>query len=229
MEPPVCWITNAFDRSPGQVVRVEGDSWGPLHGALLNLSYGYGKIFVIPHETVDGRMQGGMAALPIPQFATGIMRGRFHPGDGHLFTCGMFAWAATQIQPGGLYRVRSTGKPAWVPVGLSAREGGMAITFSAPLDRSTATDPHRYGAKTWALRRSEKYGSEHIDERPSPIAAATLSDDDRTVFLDMPEIVPTWCMEIDYSIKGADGTVVNGAIHNTIHRLRDAEPGAGRE
>ena len=23
MEPPVCWITNAFDRSPAELVRVE--------------------------------------------------------------------------------------------------------------------------------------------------------------------------------------------------------------
>ena len=82
MEPPVCWITNAFDRSPAELVRVEsGDpAWGPLRGSLLNLSYGNGKVFVVPHEIVGGRMQGGMCALPIPPFPTGVMRGRFHPG-----------------------------------------------------------------------------------------------------------------------------------------------------
>ena len=26
---------------------------------LLCLSYGYGKIFVVPHEVVEGQMQGG--------------------------------------------------------------------------------------------------------------------------------------------------------------------------
>ena len=69
-------------------------------------------------------MQGGMAALPIPQFPTGVMRGRFHPDDGQLYACGMFAWAGNQTQPGGFYRVRYTGKPAWVPLGLSARKDG---------------------------------------------------------------------------------------------------------
>ena len=88
---PVCWITNAFDRSPGQIVRVERSAWGPLEGALLNLSYGYGKIFVVLPEVVEGQMQGGMATLPIPQFPTGIMRGRFHPRNGQLYTCGMYA------------------------------------------------------------------------------------------------------------------------------------------
>ena len=88
----------------------------------------------------DEKMQGGLATLPIPQFPTGIMRGRFHPGDGQLYTCGMYAWAGNQTQPGGFYRVRYTGKPIYVPVGLSARRDGMAITFTGALDPSTATD-----------------------------------------------------------------------------------------
>jgi hypothetical protein len=222
MEQPVCWITNAFDRSPGEIVRVEGTAWGPLAGSLLNLSYGYGKIFVVVHETVDGQMQGGMTALPIPQFPTGIMRGRFHPESGQLYACGMYAWAGTQTQPGGLFRVRSTGKPVWVPVGLAARRDGVAIRFSGPLDRTTAADPTRYTARTWSLRRTVKYGSDHHDERPCEIPAATVSDDSRTVVLAMPGIVPTWCMEITYAIQGADGTAVTGSIHNTIHHLGDA-------
>ena len=137
MEPPVCWITNSFDRSPGEIVRVEGNGWGPLEGSLLNLSYGYGKIFIVLCERVGEKMQGGMATLPIPQFPTGIMRGRFHPGDGQFYTCGMYAWAGNQTQPGGFYRVRYTGKPLVVPVGLAARRDGMAITFTGALDRSS--------------------------------------------------------------------------------------------
>ena len=119
----------------------ERPAWGPLEGSLLNLSYGYGKVFVVPHETVGGRMQGGMCALPIPQFPTGVMRGRFHPGDGQLYACGLFAWAGDRTQPGGFYRIRATGKPMYVPVGLHARKDGMAITFTDPLDRKAAARP----------------------------------------------------------------------------------------
>ena len=43
MEPPLCWITNAFDRSPAELLWVDSKRWGPLNGSLLNLSYGYGK------------------------------------------------------------------------------------------------------------------------------------------------------------------------------------------
>ena len=69
MEPPVCWITNSFDRSPGEIVRVEGNGWGPLEGSLLNLSYGYGKIFIVLHETggrKDARRNGDAADPAVP-------------------------------------------------------------------------------------------------------------------------------------------------------------------
>ncbi len=172
MEPPVCWITNAFDRSPAELVRVESGirPGGRCKGSLLNLSYGNGKVFVVPHEIVGGQMQGGMCALPIPPLPTGVMRGRFNPADGQLYTCGMFAWAGNQTQPGGFYRIRATGKPMYVPVGLHARKDGIAITFTGRLDRKAASDPKNYGARTWSLKRTANYGSDHIDERPAPIA-----------------------------------------------------------
>jgi putative heme-binding domain-containing protein len=130
MKQPVCWITNDFDRSPSELLRVTGDGWGPLKGSLLNFSYGYGKVYVVPYEKIDGQVQGGMCQLPMPQFPTGVMRGRFHPENGQLYCCGMFAWAGNQTQPGGFYRVRYTGKPVYLPTGLSAKKTGMTIQFS---------------------------------------------------------------------------------------------------
>jgi putative heme-binding domain-containing protein len=221
MEPPVCWITNAFDRSPAELLWVTSDRWGPLTGRLLNLSYGYGQVYVVPHERAGDRMQGGMCKLPLPPFPTGVMRGRFNPADGQLYTCGMYAWAGNQQQPGGFYRVRHTGKPMYLPVGLKAKRTGLEITFSGALDRDSAGDARRYAVKMWSLKRSAKYGSDHYDEKPVGVSAARVSADGTTVVLTMPDLRPTWCMEIRYTLKGADGTAVEGAIHNTIHELHD--------
>ena len=113
-------------------------------------------------------MQGGMCALPMPPFPTGVMRGRFHPTDGQLYACGMFAWAGNQTQPGGFYRVRYTGKPMFVPIGLHARRNGLAITFTGPLDRKTAGDPAHYAVKTWSLKRTVNYGSDHYRRTAGP-------------------------------------------------------------
>jgi putative heme-binding domain-containing protein len=219
MKQPVCWITNAFDRSPSELLWVTGDGWGPLKGSLLNFSYGYGKVYVVPYEKIDGQVQGGMCQLPMPQFPTGVMRGRFHPANGQLYCCGMFAWAGDQTQPGGFYRVRYTGKPLHLPIGLSAKKSGMVIKFSAALDPKTAGDPKSYGVQTWSLKRSEEYGSKHYDEKPATVTAARVSNDGKTVTLEIAGMKPTWSMEIKYNIKTSDGSTLQGFLHNTVHRL----------
>jgi putative heme-binding domain-containing protein len=229
MQQPLCWITNEFDRSPAELLWVDSDAWGPLKGSLLNLSYGYGKIFVVPHERVGGQtrgtpmqriqMQGGMCELPLPQFPTGLVRGRFSPADGALYACGMYAWASNQQQPGGFYRVRYTGRPVHLPIGLRALPRGIAITFSGPLDPDTATDPKNYAVKSWALKRTANYGSDHYDEHSLEVASVELADDGRTARLHMPDIQPTWCMEIRYTLHTTGGKPFRGTIHNTIHAL----------
>jgi hypothetical protein len=219
MEPPLCWITNAMDRSPAELLWVDSDRWGPLKGSLLNLSYGYGKVFIVPHEKVGGKMQGGMCELPLPQFPTGIMRGRFHPVDGQLYACGMFAWSSTQEQPGGLYRIRYAGGDVKLPVGLRAIAGGLEVTFTEPLSPESASDPANFSIQVWDLKRSANYGSEHLNEHRLTIRAAELTSDGRTVRLSIPDIAPTWGMEIVYALKTKDGQPFQGKIHNTIHQL----------
>jgi hypothetical protein len=219
MQQPMCWITNAFDRSPAELLWVPKDAFGPLGGSLINLSYGYGKLYVVPFEDVRGQKQGGMCALPIPPLPTGIMRGRFHPRDRHLYVCGMFAWAGSVTQPGGLYRVRYTGRPAWLPVGLRARRGRLEITFTDPLNAASAENAANYSLKTWSLKRTANYGSEHYDERPLTVTAARPSDDRRTVVLTTPGIQPTWCMEIACRLVGEDGRRVERIIQNSVFAL----------
>ena len=226
MRPPVCWITNAFDRSPAELLWVDSERWGPLRGSLLNLSYGYGKIFVVPHEKVAGQVQGGMCELPLPVFPTGLIRGRFHPGDGQLYACGMFAWAGSATQPGGLYRVRYTGEAVHLPIKLEAREGSVRLGFSGAIDPSSVADPSKFKLKIWSLKRSANYGSAHHDERPLEVTAARLEPDGRTIRLGVPDLRPTWCMEIVYDVRGSGGEPIHGKIHNTIHSLGKAADAA---
>jgi putative heme-binding domain-containing protein len=220
MEPPLCWITNAFDRSPAELLWVNSDRWGPLKGSLLNLSYGYGKVFLVPHEKVGGKMQGGMIELPVPAFPTGVMRGRFHPLDGHLYLCGMFAWAGSATNPGGLYRLRATDKPMHLPLKLNATKSGLKLTFTEPLDPKSI-DVTNVQLKTWSLKRTANYGSKHYDEKPLAIRGTSLSSDGKTLTLDVPELRPTWCMEIKYTLSSSAGQPISGTIHNTIHELGD--------
>ena len=221
MEQPLCWITNAFDRSPAELLWVDSEKWGPLNGRLLNLSYGYGKVYLVPHEDVGGQKQGGMIALPIPQFPTGVMRGRFRSADQQLYLCGMFAWAGSQQQDGGLYRLRHTGKTVHLPVELSAKSDGIELQFSGELDRKQAEDAKNYSVRVWSLKRTANYGSKHYNEKELDVTNARLGSDNKTVTLTVPTITPTWCMEIRYRLESTEATRVEGTLHNTIHRLRE--------
>ncbi len=223
MQPPLCWITNSFDRSPAELLWVDSEKWGPLNHRLLNLSYGYGKVYLVPHENVGDKSsdqkQGGMIELPIPQFPTGVIRGRFRPADEQLYLCGMFAWAGSQQQDGGLYRLRATGKPIYLPVELSATTDGIELQFTSELEVDSAQDPANYAVRVWSLRRTANYGSKHYDEQDLKVTAAHLAEDRKTVSLTIPKIAPTWCMEIRYQLKSSQQQSINGTIHNTIHQL----------
>ena len=203
MEQPMVWITNNKDRSPAELVWVPKNAWGNLGGSLLNLSYGTGRAFIVPHEEVNGQWQGAVCELPMPAFATGIMRGRFG-SDGALYTCGMFAWAGNATTPGGFHRIRRNKKPAQVPLAVHATPGAMSVTFSDPIE------PKDCAMKVWRLKRTKNYGSQHYDEHDLAIKTVKLSDDKCTVTLEIPDLAPTQCYELKINDR---------VLHGTIHEL----------
>ena len=224
MIQPLVWIDQSVDRSPAELVWADSDRWGPLSGALLSLSYGYGHVFlVLPQMTNDIR-QGGVVRIPIAEFPTGIIRGRMNPDDGQLYVLGMSAWATNQmIQVGGIYRIRYTGNDLHLPVSMSALESGMELTFAEALDEDAAMDPDSYVVSTWQLERTRNYGSGRLDTKTLDVDNITLSPDGKTVHLAMPEIEPTWIMQIDYDLSARDGTGFSGSIQNTIYDLETSE------
>jgi hypothetical protein len=219
MEQPLVWVERDRDQSPSELLWVESKKWGALNGKLLNLSYGYGKVFVVPFEKIGNQVQGGIFELPIPRFSTGVMRGRFNPGDGQLYLCGLSAWGSTQPQLGGLYRIRKVNQLMVIPVGIEATKTGMKLTFTEKLDVKTVQDTSRYIVRIWDLIRSRKYGSKHHNEQRLQVAKAELDASGKTISLTIPSIKPTWVMEISYKIKDSRGNNREGLVQNTIHQL----------
>ncbi len=221
MEQPLCWVDMKYDRSPAELLWADSEQWGPLNGSLLSLSYGYGKIFVVLVQDVAGKKQGGIVELPVPQFPTGIMRGRFSPKDGQFYLCGMSGWSTSQmIQVGGIYRTRYTGKPLNLPLKLEALQSGILLTFSDDLDEEEATNIDNYTISTWDLKRTSDYGSDRYNEKELEISVVTLLDDEKTVHIQLPDIEPTWVMEIKYKLQDSEGTTFEGAVQNTIYKLK---------
>jgi hypothetical protein len=103
---------------------------------------------------------------------------------------------------------------------MHAVANGMVLTYSDALDAKSAQNVNNYVVSSWGLRRTEQYGSPRINEKTLPVKNARLSQDRKTIFLEIPDIQPSWCMEIKLSIASEDGTPVKQQIHNTIHTLK---------
>ncbi len=229
-DKPLLWLphNSMVDNSSGGQAWVIGSRWGLPEGSLLHLSYGTSSLFLISWSKEGAVPQGGCVRFPLA-FNTGIMRARFNPKDGQLYVCGMRGWQTNGNKDAGFQRVRYTGKTVHMPVGYKIKKNGLSLTFSAPLDRSSAAAKDNYSAEAWNYLWTENYGSPevHLDDPkkkghdPFDITAVTLSADARTVFLEIPGIRPAMQMKLRYEITAADGAALQADFYSTINQVGD--------
>jgi hypothetical protein len=220
MAPPLLWVDKAIDRSPAELLWINSAKWGALDGALLNLSYGQGRLEIVFADGTGDSAQGALCRLPIPDFPTGIMRGRVHPTDGQLYLCGLSAWATSQTeQEGGFYRLRPTGQPATLPTAWHILADGIELTFSEPLSAASASELSRYVVKVWELKRSANYGSPRVNEHALRVTRAEVLADPRKVRLTIPSLAPATIIELTCRLPDTTGAEVTRVVTGTIHRV----------
>ena len=258
---PLCWMPKRVDNSSGSQVWVTSDKWGPWKDQLLHLSYGTCSVLGVLREEVSGAnvpsalsprpatvQQGGVVRFPL-NFQSGIMRARFNPADGQLYVAGLRGWQTTGVKNGAFQRVRYTGAPVRMPIGLHATKRGVRLDFACALDPASANDPQNWNVEVWNYVWSSAYGSPEIStletaEKPGELGkdgepqytraqaaqkkhdpltvkSATVSEDAKSVFLEIPEIKPVMQMSIKFGLKTADGADLRSEVINTIHALGD--------
>ena len=228
-DPPVTWIPHKVDNSSGGQVWVEGGKWGALEGELLHLSYGRCEMFLVLRDEFGDIIQGGVAKFPF-RFNSGAMRARFNSRDGQLYVSGLQGWQTSGAKDGCFQRVRYTGKPILLPVGLQVHEDGILLEFHQELDQELAEDPGSYSVKQWNYRWTKAYGSNHykpsapdqIGEDPVPVLSARLQQGGKSVFIKTAKLQQVMQMEIAYDLESLDGDEMIGKVHNTIHQTRPA-------
>lgn len=233
---PLCWIPRMTDNSSGGQVWVTSDRWGPLQGQLLHLSFGKCRLLVALREPIVGNEQGGDphgghsgvqgGVFDFPwQFDSGLMRGRFSPLDGQLYLAGLKGWVTSAVQDGCLQRVRYTGQSVDLPEAVRTYPNGLAVRFTTPLDADAAEDPDVYRLEGWNYRYSKDYGSPDL-KLSDPLAeghdewtvrSATLQEDGRTVFLEIPGLIPMHQLRIEYELVNQSGRAFQGKLDYTIH------------
>ena len=175
-------------------------------------------------------------------FSSSAMRARFSPVDGQLYLAGFQGWQTSAARIGGFHRVRFTGQPLRTVTALRTCDKGVYLTFSEPLDEETAADKESYGIEIWNYLYSPSYGSPEIsilnpdrkvemgkqNRAPLPISAVSLSADKRTVFLQVDGMRPVMQMKVTWNVDAADGALVRGELHNSVHVL-GADPGMPKQ
>jgi uncharacterized protein DUF6797 len=224
----ICWIphNSGVDNSCGGQAWVPDDRWGPFKGYLLHLSYGKSSLFLVPTESVDDTIQGGVVKLPL-KFDSGIMRARFNKVDGQLYVCGLKGWQTNAVKDGCFQRVRYTGKPVKMPNAVHVTDRGIHVGFTAPLDPKTAGDAQNYSIEQWNYKWTSNYGSPEVSVKepgrtghdPVEIKSAKVEADGKGVFLEVPGLAPVMQMKIKFGINAGDGTPMSYEIYNTINKV----------
>ena len=225
-DPPLCWIPRLTDNSSGGQCWTPDASFGLPAGSLLHFSFGQCRALLALRESYDNNWQGGVISLPW-RFQSGLSRGRFSPHDGCLYVSGLKGWTTSAVQDGCLQRVRYVvGDVPW-PVKMESYRNGIAFTFGCRLDKVSAEDPENYDVQACNYRYSQAYGS--ADYHPShptvegrddwDVASVTLFEDQKTVFLDIPDLTPVMQVIVNWSIMSADQAALANSYNGTIHHL----------
>lgn len=232
-DPPLCWLPFAVDNSTGGQVWVPKNTWGPLAGELIHLSYGQVTAFHALTQKVGEVMQGGVVRLPL-NFVSGSMRGRFHPKEPHLYVAGLRGWQSRAARDGSLQRVRRTAQPLRRLSGVAFHKASITLEFTTPLDRETAGDLESYQIQQWNYRWSKEYGSDHysvtdpakkvgrkgeLKGDPVKIASAKLSADGKSVTLTTQPLQPVMQIAINIDLEGSDGSEIVQDYYGTINAL----------
>jgi glucose/arabinose dehydrogenase len=223
---PLCWIPHGVDNSSGSQIWIPENHWGPLGGHFIHLLWGRcGSMFVL-RDVVDGVAQGAVAPLP-GRFLSGPNRGTFNPRDGNLYVVGSTGWQTSALKDGSLQRVRLSGKPILLPVAWHAWSNGLSLTFSTPLERESAADAGSYGLREWNYHYAAQYGSKDWSVKDPQkegrdvveIKSARLSDDEKTVFLEIEGLRPVMQMELKYNLSAKSGKPMRNQLWLTLNRL----------
>jgi sugar phosphate isomerase/epimerase len=239
-DAPLCWIPHRIDNSSGSQVWLPARRPGvqpgqsdaprledsPLAGQMLHLLWGRCGMMLVLRDA-SGRVPQG-AVVPLPaKFLSGPNRASFNPRDGALYVAGSTGWQTSAARDGALQRVRWTGRKAYLPTAWHAQHNGLSITFSQPLDRSTAEDVGSYAVKRWNYRYAAQYGSKdwsvtNPDQEGRddvPVKSAKLQPDGHTVVLDLGPLSSVMQMEVQWNLDAADGHRFRSQLWLTVNSV----------
>ncbi len=187
--PPVVWLPQGeIGNSPGNPVLVPD---GTFKGQMMHGDVTHGGVKRVFVERIAGEYQGCVFRFT-QGLEAGVNRICWGP-DGALYVGGIGStgnWGQEGKARFGLQRLKPNGKPTFEMLALRAMSNGVEIEFTEPLSAGfdRAWEPDTYFVSQWRYQPTPDYGGEKIDERELAVKSASVSEDRRRVFLELPHM-----------------------------------------
>ncbi len=187
---PVVWVPqNEIGNSPSAPVMLKE---GPFAGQMVFGDVTYGGLQRAFLEKVDGEFQGAVFRHTAGLEA-GVNRTVLGP-DGALYVGGIGEagnWSEAGKLRYGLQKLSPSGGNVFDMKSMSVVDGGFKIEYTQPLsDATVAGLADSYQVRQWRYVPTPSYGGPKVDEEVLSVAAATVSDDRRTVTLKLDGLKP---------------------------------------
>jgi glucose/arabinose dehydrogenase len=161
---------------------LSGGKFGPFAKQLFVGDQTQSIVMRASLEKVNGHYQG--ACYPFKQgFGSGCVPVRFGP-DGSLFVGGTNrGWGSRGTKPWAIERLVWTGKTPFEVKEMKAKPDGFELTFTKPVDATTAGKVESYVMKTFTYIYRADYGSPEVDQTMPKITRAEVGKDGLSVRL----------------------------------------------
>jgi hypothetical protein len=228
----ILYLPRGIDNSPGSRLFLNEPRFGPLGNSLIGVSFGTGTWYSLIRDVVDGTPQAALLVQP-GLFLSGSCRLAVQPLDRQVFVAGLDGWGDYAIAEGCLHRLRYTGGKSARVTGWRAHRNGIRLEFSAPLAAGSVkrenvfvqqwnyVDSARtYGSVEMSVRSPESPGHDRLS-----VEKVSLSADGKSVFVELPAVLPAMCSQVRAVFADANGRRVDVDLYATLQKLAPEPPG----
>lgn len=216
-----------LSNSATQPVRVSGErGFGPFEGQLLIGEMNFPRVLRVWLEEVHGVVQGAATTL-IDSTGPHQTGTRLEIGNNRLTWGPDGALWLGQTDHGwtgrpGIQKVSYTGTVPFAVKSMRLTPDGFRLRFTLPVDPATVRTDTAFAFSRYRYRYNQEYGSPRIDQAEVPITGQTVSDDGRTVQLELGDLREDFVYQLDLRGVTAErgDPLSHEQIFYTIRRLR---------
>ncbi len=210
--------------SPTQPIPDDTDGrFGPFAGQTLIGEMNSGKILRLMLEDVGGATQGATVTFYDNAGLKGGVHRMAFDADARLWIGHTaLSWAGGK----GLQRLAWTGAVPMEVLHARLTAKGFALTFTKPVNPSTISKA-AFTCRRYYYRYHRTYGSDRMQVSPVEVVNTEISDNRKTVTLELGELRPGFVHELhigDVESEGGDA-VIHRLVCYTLNRLLDGTIG----